>query len=90
MEFLFGYDIGDARRRTAVRKLLRAVTPRWQQSFFDCRLSQGEADALFVELTGRMHPDADGLVLAAAHAPLDRHRLAPACHGFGGGVLWLE
>lgn len=61
---LIGYDIHQNSRRRQALKTLRALTACYQDSFFDCELSRGEALALFTELTEPLDPSEDGLIFA--------------------------
>ncbi|SDU13225.1 CRISPR-associated protein, Cas2 family [Pseudomonas pohangensis] len=61
---LIGYDIHDNRRRRATLKALRALTPCFQESFFDCELDRHRAIELWLRLTANLHPEEDGLIFA--------------------------
>jgi len=64
---LIGYDIHQNARRRRVLRLLRGLTPCYQNSFFDCDISQLELSRLFEQLTGLMDPLEDGLILASLY-----------------------
>lgn len=61
---LIGYDVHQNSRRRQTLKTLRALTACYQNSFFDCELSRNEVSDLFTELTARLDPGEDGLIVA--------------------------
>jgi len=61
---LLGYDIRNAGRRRWALRQLRALTGRYQESFFDCVLDEGQARAVWKRLTAGLDPLEDGLILA--------------------------
>lgn len=48
--YVFAYDIGDNKRRSRVRRLLRAYAVGGQKSLFECLLSVSERESLCNEL----------------------------------------
>ena len=64
---LIGYDIHQNARRRRVLRVLRALTPCYQNSFFDCEIAHLALPLLFTELTGLMDPLEDGLILASLY-----------------------
>ena len=60
---LIAYDIGSNRRRRAVHRVLRHWRIDGQYSAHECRLSEGEAEELFLQLTGLIDPAVDRLLL---------------------------
>jgi len=64
---LIGYDIHQNARRRRVFKLLRALTPCYQKSFFDCEIPANQLPALFAQLTALMDPHEDGLIIASLY-----------------------
>jgi CRISPR/Cas system-associated endoribonuclease Cas2 len=61
---MIGYDIHAAKQRRQTLKTLRALTACYQDSFFDCELTADELHALLQELTPRLDPACDGLIIA--------------------------
>lgn len=90
MPYLIGYDISLDRRRAAAMKRLRAVTGRWQQSFFVCDIPSHEAMELFRRLAMDLVPEEDGLTLVAAQPAADGFGLGVACASGLDGVFYLD
>lgn len=90
MPYLIGYDISLGRRRVAAMKQLRAVTGRWQQSFFVCDIPSHEAVELLQRLARDLVPDEDGLALIAAQPAVEGAGLGVACARGLDGVFFLE
>ena len=61
---IIAYDISCNKRRRKVFKCLQAWSLDGQYSLFECQLTQGEAQELFIQLSCIIDEDEDTLLLA--------------------------
>lgn len=66
---LIAYDIADPRARRQCLRRLRAVAEGYQDSVFECRLTEPDWTRLRDELQGCMH-DGDSLLMSRILPPL--------------------
>lgn len=60
--YLIAYDIADDKRRSRLRKALRAHSLSYQDSFFEVMMSQSEIKLLLERLTSLIEPEEDRLL----------------------------
>jgi CRISPR-associated protein Cas2 len=61
---IVAYDISRNKTRTKVRKVLREWNLDNQKSVYECRLTQAQAEELFLQLGQSIDPDTDNLIMA--------------------------
>jgi len=61
---VIAYDISANKRRRRVFRVLKQWKLDAQYSVFECRLTRGEADELFLQLVDLLDHDTDSLLLA--------------------------
>ncbi len=66
---VIAYDIVSNRRRRRLRRLLAAWRLDGQYSVFECRLTPGEAEELFLQLTREMDLSEDRLLMVWVPQP---------------------
>lgn len=72
---IIAYDVVCNRRRRQVKRCLQAWRLDGQHSVCECRLSQPEAEELFMQLGERIDPKTDRLLLAWLDVPEQAHVL---------------
>ena len=58
------YDISVNKKRAAVRKILKEWNLDNQKSVYECRLTQAQAEELFLQLSHEIDTKTDNLILA--------------------------
>lgn len=58
------YDISKNKTRARVRRILRDWNLGNQKSVYECRLTQAEAEELFLQLTHEIDPKTDNILMA--------------------------
>ena len=61
---VIAYDIASDKRRRRVARCLKTWRLDGQYSVFECRLTEREAEELFLQLIDLIDPDTDALLLA--------------------------
>ncbi len=61
---IVAYDISKNKARARVRKVLREWNLDNQKSVYECRLTQVQAEELFLQLSQAMNTDTDNLIMA--------------------------
>ena len=61
---IIAYDVSRNKRRYRVRRILKTWRLGGQKSVFECRLSEGEAEELFMQLGQVMDLKTDHLLMA--------------------------
>lgn len=58
------YDISENKKRAAVRKILKEWNLGNQKSVYECRLTQAQAEELFLQLSHAIDTQTDNLIMA--------------------------
>lgn len=61
---IVAYDISKNKTRTKVRKVLREWNLDNQKSVYECRLTQKQAEELFLQLSHFLNTETDNLIMA--------------------------
>ncbi len=61
---IVAYDISENKTRARIRKILREWNVGNQKSVYELRLTQKQAEELFLQLAIQINPDKDNLVMA--------------------------
>lgn len=58
------YDISGNKNRAKVRKILKEWNLSNQKSVYECRLTQAQAEELFLQLSNEINLETDNLIMA--------------------------
>ncbi|MDD4273327.1 MAG: CRISPR-associated endonuclease Cas2 [Desulfobacter postgatei] len=61
---IVAYDISSSRDRARVRKILKEWNLGNQKSVYECRLTQAQAEELFLQLSREIDTKTDNLIMA--------------------------
>ena len=86
---IIAYDIVSNKRRRQVFRCLQAWRLDGQYSLFECRLSQPEADELFIQLTDLIECKEDCLLLAWLDGSRESRAVTASNIGFK-SPAWYE
>jgi CRISPR-associated protein Cas2 len=87
---VIAYDIASDKRRRRVARCLKSWRLDGQYSVFECRLTEREAEELFLELIDLIDTDTDALLLAWMDETRESRPITPAGRiGFRIPALYL-
>lgn len=89
-QLIIAYDVVASRRRRRLLRVLQAWSLGGQYSLFECRLSDAEAEELFLQLVEMISPEEDKLLFAWLDPKQDCTALTRAtCISFDSASIYL-